>query len=160
MISMLLLVTVTILYAGYNLFIKVSGSHVPADVTSTILATICLQLTALATSSAFAALLLARGGQNLYLPPITYFWAMAAGFCIGGAEIAYFYLFSGIGTAKPMAASLAIPIIVSGTIIITLFVAFLVFKEPLGWRNLLGSGCIIIGIFILFLRNGALNTGS
>lgn len=154
MISVLLLLTVTALYAGYNLLIKVAGSHVPSEVTTTVLATICLQLAALGTSGLFAAMLLLRGGHVMQLPPTAVLWAAAAGVCIGGAEIAYFYLFSGIGSAKPMAASLAVPVIVSGTIVITMFVAFLIFKEPLSWRHLLGSVCIVFGILILFFRNG------
>ena len=35
MVGLLLLLTVTTLYAGYNLLIKVSGSHVPEAATST-----------------------------------------------------------------------------------------------------------------------------
>jgi hypothetical protein len=42
MAGLLLLVTVTALYAGYNLPIKVSASHVPVAATSTIVAMICL----------------------------------------------------------------------------------------------------------------------
>ena len=158
MVSTFLLVTVTLLYAGYNLLIKVSGSHVPAEATSTILATVCLQLAALSTSMAFIAFVVLRGGHSLALPSTAYFWAAAAGVCIGGAEIAYFYLFGGIGIAKPMAANIAIPTIVSGTIIITMLVSYLVLKEPMTWNQLLGSGCIVLGIIILFLKKGALAT--
>ncbi len=155
MVALLLLLTVTTLYAGYNLLIKVSGGFVPAEATTTIFATICLQLAALATSVAFMGLLLLRGGHVLHLSTSTYLWAAAAGLCIGGAEIAYFYLFGGIGMAKPMAANIAIPTIVSGTIIITMLVSYLVLKEPMTWNQLLGSGCIVLGIVILFLKKGA-----
>lgn len=155
MASLLLLFSIMILYAGYNLFIKVSGSHVPVDATTTILATICLQLAALGTSGVFAGLLLARGGQVLQLPSNTFLWAAAAGVCIGGAEIGYFYLFSGTGLPGPMAASRAIPIIVSGTIVITLLVAFPLFGEALGWPHYLGSGCIVLGLLILLLGKAA-----
>jgi drug/metabolite transporter (DMT)-like permease len=155
MVALLLLLTVTTLYAGYNLLIKISGGYVPAEATTTILATICLQLVALTTSMVFMGLLLLRGGQVLHLSTSTYLWAAAAGLCIGGAEIAYFYLFGGIGMAKPVAANIAIPIIVSGTIVITMLVSYLVLKEPLTWNQLLGSGCIVLGIIILFLKKGA-----
>jgi drug/metabolite transporter (DMT)-like permease len=154
MTSLLLLLTVTVLYAGYNLLIKVSGAHVPADATTTIVATICLQLAALATSGLVAALLLLRGGHVLQLSSSAYLWAAAAGLCIGGAEIAYFYLFGGIGATKPIAANLAIPTIVAGTIVITMLVAYFLFKEPLGWRHLLGIGLIVSGILVLFVRDG------
>ncbi len=156
MVSTFLLVTVTLLYAGYNLLIKVSGSHVPAEATSTILATVCLQLAALSTSMAFIAFVVLRGGHSLALPTTAYLWAAAAGICIGGAEIAYFYLFGGIGGVKPMPATVAVPVIVSGTIVITMVVGYLVFKETLSWRQLVGGACIVVGIAILFLGKDAM----
>ena len=156
MIAPLLLLTATVLYAGYNLLIKVSGTHVPEEATSTILGVICLQLAALTTSITYAgSLFVLKGDQHLQLSTSAYLWAAAAGFCIGGAEIAYFYLFGGIGSMKPMPASIAIPTIVSGTIVITLLVSFLVLREPLTWNQWLGSGCIVLGIVILFLNRNA-----
>jgi len=47
MLGIALLVAVTIFYAGYNVLIKISGTYVPAVATTTILATISLQLAAL-----------------------------------------------------------------------------------------------------------------
>jgi len=156
MVAPMLLLTATVLYAGYNLLIKVSGTHVPEAATSTVLGVICLQLAALATSITYAgSLYLFRGEQHLQLTPNAYLWAAAAGFCIGGAEIAYFYLFGGIGTMKPMPASIAIPTIVSGTIVITLLISFLVLRETLNWNQWLGSGCIVLGIVILFLNRNS-----
>jgi drug/metabolite transporter (DMT)-like permease len=149
MVAPLLLLTATLLYAGYNLLIKVSGSHVPEDATSTVLGVICLQLAALTTSITYAgSLFLFRGDQHLQLTTPAYLWALAAGFCIGGAEIAYFYL-------KPMPASIAIPTIVSGTIVVTLLISFVVLREPLNWNQWLGSGCIVLGIALLFLNREA-----
>lgn len=150
MISLLLLIAATVLYAGYNLLVRVSGSYVPAEATTIVMATICLQLAALTTSTVFALTLLARGGHVFQLSSGAYLWAVAAGFCIGGAEIAYFYLFGGIGAEKPMAASIAIPTIVGGTILITLVVAFFLFNESLSWIQLVGGACIILGILLLF----------
>jgi drug/metabolite transporter (DMT)-like permease len=152
MLSVFLLLAVTALYAGYNLLIKVSGSYVPGDATSTILATISLQLAALATSGVFAAVLLLRGGHNLQLGSETYLWALTAGLCIGGAEIAYFYLFGGLGGGKAMPANIAIPVIVSGTIVITMIVAYFLLKEPMTWRQVVGCFVIIAGIGILFTK--------
>ena len=81
--GILLLITITALYAGYNLLVKVSSLQVPAAATSTVLATICLQVAALATSVTFAALLVARGGHVLALSPAAYAWAAGAG-CASG----------------------------------------------------------------------------
>ncbi len=155
MAGLLLLVTVTALYAGYNLLIKVSASHVPVEATTTILATICLQLAALTASIVFASVALIRGGQVLQLSWGAYAWAAAAGLCIGGAEIAYFYLFRGVGGGGPMAANVAIPAIVSGTIILSLLGAYFVFGEQLSAKQFAGVGCIILGILLMFVGRGA-----
>ena len=67
--SLILLLGVTSLYAGYNLLVKVSSGHVPAVATTPILATIALQVAALAVSAAFAAGLVLRGGHVLAVSP-------------------------------------------------------------------------------------------
>ena len=158
MAGLLLLVTVTTLYAGYNLLIKVSAAHVPASATSTIAATICLQIAALMTSILFLSIALIRGGQVLQLTWGAYTLAAAAGLCIGGAEIAYFYLFGGIGGIKPMAATVVIPTVVSGTILITVIAAYFIFSETLGMIQLAGLGCIVIGMLLLYYgKDMALN---
>jgi len=144
------LAIVTIFYAGYNLLIKVSGGHVPETATSTILATITLQLAALTASVIFASILLARGGQSFMLPAPAFLWAIGAGFCIGIAEIAYFYVFGGLGGSQALPANVAIPTIVCGTIVITTLVSFFIFKEPLATRQILGSLVVIVGIFLIF----------
>jgi drug/metabolite transporter (DMT)-like permease len=152
MSPILLLILVTGFYAGYNLLIKVSSDFVPAQATTTVLATVCLQVAALAASAGFIVFLHLRGAEVvLKLSPSAYAWAAAAGLCIGAAEIAYFYLFGGLGSGKPMAANLAVPAIVSGTIVITFIVSYFLFREPLTWPQLLGAGLVIAGIATMFL---------
>ena len=150
--GLILLATVTALYAGYNLFIKLSGGHVPAEATTTILATICIQLAALLTSATFLSLQLVKGGHVFTLSAGSYFWAAVAGLCIGGAEIGYLYLFGGVGLSKPMAASVAIPTIVSGTIVISMLFSFFVLKESITWNQMLGSLLIVLGIIMFFVK--------
>ena len=48
--EILLLLAITVIYAGYNRLVKVSSNYVPEPATSTVLATICLQRAALAAS--------------------------------------------------------------------------------------------------------------
>ena len=115
-----LLALTTVFYAAYNLCIKVSGTEVSGAATTTIAATICLQVSALAVSAIFASALLLRGGHVLALPTKAYLWAAIAGLAIGSAEIAYFYVFSGIDGVKPLDANVAIPTVVAGTIVITM----------------------------------------
>lgn len=153
--GVMLLLAVTVLYAGYNLFIKVSGAYVPATATTPILATICLQIAALLTSSVFLGLLALRGGHLFSVSSSAYLWAALAGICIGAAEIGYLYLFGGVGLTKPMAASVAIPAIVSGTIVIATLFSYLILKEAVSWNHVLGSFLIVSGIVVLFLRGPA-----
>ena len=148
--GILLLSAITALYAGYNLLVKVSSNHVPEFATSTVLATICLQLAALAASGTFALVLLARGGHVLKLSPAAYAWAAGAGLCIGLAEIGYFYLFRGVGGSGPVAASVAVPVIVTGTVVLTMLLSSLALKEPLGAMQIAGTAVVVIGIAMIF----------
>ena len=45
--------------------------------------------------------------------------------------------------------------LISGTIVITLLVSLFVLREPLNWNQWLGSGCIVLGIVLLFLNKAA-----
>ena len=153
MTGLTLLAITTLLYAGYNVLIKVSTQYVPHDAHTTITATICLQIAALAVSLVFLATYKFQVGASLVLPAKAYIWAAAAGLCIGAAEITYFYLFAGIGSSKPMQASVAIPVIVSGAIVISLFVGWLLLRETIAWPQILGAVLIATGIIMLFLRN-------
>jgi drug/metabolite transporter (DMT)-like permease len=153
MFAIALLVVVTILYAGYNLLIKVSGTHLPAMATTTILATISLQLATLVASGLFLGFLALRGGQVFALTPRAYLWAALAGLCAGSAEIGYFYLLGGVGVARPMAASVAIPTVVSGTVVIALILSVLVLGERIAWNQILGGCLIVLGIVALFVRS-------
>lgn len=152
MVGIALLIAVTVLYAGYNVFIKLSGGYVPSAATTTILATICLQIAALLTSAVYLGVLLLRGGQAFSLSNESYLWAAIAGVCIGGAEIGYLYLFGGVGQSTPMAASIAIPTIVSGAIVIAMLFSFFILKETITWNHLLGSLFIVFGIVLFFVK--------
>ncbi len=149
-VSLILLLGVTSLYAGYNLLVKVSSDHVPAAATTPILATIALQLAALGVSAAYATGLVLRGGHVLAVSPPAVAWAVAAGLCIGAAEIGYFYLFRGVAGGEPMAANVAIPIVVSGAIVFTLLVSWLVLREPFTSVRLLGAVLVVAGVVTLF----------
>ena len=152
MAGLILLAAVTALYAGYNIFIKLSGTQVPVEATTTIMATIGIQLAALATSGVFLSILILRGGHVFSLSTGAYYWATVAGVCIGGAEIGYLYLFGGIGLSKPMDASIAIPTIVSGTIVIAMLFSYFGLKETIGLNQIIGSLLIIGGIIVFFVK--------
>ena len=155
MVAAMLLAAVTLLYAGYNLLVKLSGTHVPASATTTVLATICLQVAALATSALFLGFLAAQGGHAFALSPKAYVWAALAGVCIGAAEIGYFYLFGGIGLDRPMRAGLAIPVIVAGTAALAAIASAVVFGEAFGWRQWAGTALVAAGVVLIFLEPGS-----
>ncbi len=158
MSSLVLLIAATVFYAGYNLFIKVSGHHVPDTASTTILATIVLQLAALSTSLVFAAVLAARGTHVFSLSTPVYGWAVVAGVCIGLAEITYLYLFSGLGgTGQATHAGVAIPVVVGGTVLIAMVASVLIFKEGFHWVQIAGSALVIFGLALLFTRPDTLD---
>ena len=101
-------------------------------------------------SLAFWAILYVNGGHDFRLPGGAIFWAVLAGLAIGAAEIGYFYLFAGIGMIRPVSASIAVPIVVSGAIVISRLAAWLVFDEAMGGRQILGAGYILLGTTVLF----------
>jgi drug/metabolite transporter (DMT)-like permease len=158
-LSLVVLLGVTALYAGYNLLVKVSSGYVPAAATTPILATMSLQAAALAVSVAFAAGLALQGGHVLAVSRAAVVWAVAAGLCIGAAEIGYFYLFRGVGGGEPMAANVAIPVIVSGAIVLTVVVSWLLFREPFTWTRLLGAALVASGVVVLFTDSARTATG-
>lgn len=149
--SLLLLGAVTLCYAGYNVFVKMSGNLVPATATTTVAATICLQVAALAVTLCLSALLLVKGDSVFRLSMGAYGWAILAGICIGLAEIGYFYLFAGISNIPAMPAGLAIPTVVSGTVVIAVITSYLFFNESIGSLQLAGAGLIVSGVVLLYL---------
>ena len=157
--SIILLLAVTVLYAGYNLLVKVSSGYVPAHATTTIAATITLQLGALAASLVFVLVLLLRGNATFALNAPAFWWAAAGGIAIGVAEILYFYLFRGAFGNAPVSANLAIPIVVGGTILLATVGSWLFLSESMTWPRLIGAGMIIAGVAVMFLDNTALSAG-
>lgn len=149
MLSIALLLVVTCAFTAYNLLIKQSSFHAEVAGASTITATITLQLAALATSLLFLLLLRLSGEQSFLLPTHAYRWAVAAGFCIGIAEVAYFYLFAGVAGQPPMPVSIAVPVVVGGTVVLATLAAWLLFGEELGARQWCGAVVVAAGLALL-----------
>ncbi len=148
--GLLLLALTTLLYTGYNLLVRQSASFVPSG-HSTITATIALQLAALTVSIIYLALLKTAGGTVFNLPGGAYGWAIAAGLCIGAAEICYFYLYTGVAGGAPLPVSVVMPVIIAGSVLLGLVIAWRLFAEPLGWLQLCGGAMIAAGIALLFV---------
>ena len=153
--AVLLLTLVTLAYAGYNIFIRFSGGHAPAGASTTIVATLCLQAGALLVSTCFLAFLVVQGGHSFRLTTPAYLWALAAGVCIGLAEVGYFYLFGGIAGIRPLPASLVVPTVVTGTVVVALLVSWLVLRESISVAQVLGAALVVAGILVMFLGRRA-----
>ena len=148
MYTLILLTLITVCYAAYNLLVKVSGSH--AGVSAPIFATIGLQLAALAVSLVYLVVLV-RQGAAVALPPRALLFGVAAGCCIGAAEVMYFYLFRGFAGEPGMPAGVAIPVIVGGTIVISMLVAGTVFGETFAPAQWAGIVLTLAGMLLLAL---------
>jgi len=147
----LLIFFATLCYAGYNIFIKVSGDHVPNEASSTILATVAVQCAALFASVCFLGYQLVNGVPVNGLSHKTYFWAVLAGISIGVAEIVYIYLFSGLTRPhQTVQAGTVIMLVVGGTILITALVSVTIFGDPLGRAQILGVFFMLLGLVSIF----------
>lgn len=155
-----LLVLVTVFYAGYNFLVKVSSEHVPQQATTTILLTITLQVAALTCSILYLGTLLVRGEHSFALTVPAFAWAAGAGIAIGAAEICYFYLFSGTGGYAPAPGAIVIPVVVSGTILLTMLASVMLLGEAATWREWTGAMLVIAGIILMFSDGRAANIAS
>lgn len=155
-----LLVLVTVFYAGYNFLVKVSSEHVPQQATSTILLTITLQVAALTCSILYLGTLLAGGKHSFAVSGPAFVWAASAGVAIGAAEICYFYLFSGTGGYEPAPGSIVIPVVVSGTILLTMLASVMFLGETVTWHEWTGAMLVIAGIALMFSDGRTANLGS
>ena len=144
-----LLITVTLAYAGYNLFIKLAGAQ-NINNNNGIAATLCLQIFALIVTSVFSIYLSSLGENIFVLPSKTYLYAVFGGISIGIAEIGYFYLFNASNTDGALNANTAIPIILGGTILLTMIFSFYILKESFNYHKIIGTMFIIIGIYLIF----------
>ena len=117
--NLIILVIVTISYAGYNLFIKLASSQ-KLNNSNSIAATLCLQIFALFVTMLFSFYLFSKGEEIFVLPSKSYLFAIFAGISIGLAEIGYFYLFNESNPKGASKANAVIPVILGGTILITM----------------------------------------
>ena len=95
--NLFVILIVTLSYAGYNIFVKLSSSQ-NINNTNNIAATLFLQLFALLVTSFFSIYLYSKGEKIFVLTSKAYLYAMIAGISIGIAEIGYFFLFNPTNT--------------------------------------------------------------
>lgn len=150
--NLIILVIVTISYACYNLFIKLASSQ-NLNNSNSIAATLCLQLFALFITILFSFYLLSKGERIFVLPSKSYLFAILAGISIGLAEIGYFYLFNESQTKGASNANVIIPVVLGGTILITMIFSFIYLKESFNYKRIIGTFFIIFGIYLVLQNN-------
>ena len=135
----IILVILTALFFGlYNFFIKVSAGQIQQILGAVILQAVALLL------GGVALLFLKWKGVPVSFSPKGIFYAVLAGVFVGLAEITSFYVFS-----KGINASVGIPVIVGGTVLVGAVLGIVFLKESVSWIQLAGIACILAGVAIL-----------
>ncbi len=74
----------------------------------------------------------------------TTFYLLVAGASLGIATITFMNAFASDGQL-----SIAVPVVYAGVILLCLLVGILFFKETLDWKQMLGAGMAIAGIYLM-----------
>ncbi len=138
---LVLLIITAIFFGFYNFFIKVSAGHIHE-----ILGAVILQAVALVLGS-IALIFLKLKGIPFENSHKGLLFAILAGVFVGMAEITSFYAFS-----KGTQATVGIPVIVGGTVIVGAILGAVFLKEVLYWQHYLGIILILAGIVMLATR--------
>jgi transporter family protein len=138
---LIILIITAVFFGFYNFFIKVSAGHIHE-----ILGAVILQAVALLLGGA---VLIYLKVKNLPFENSSrgLLFAVLAGVAVGLAEITSFYAFS-----KGTPASIGIPVIVGGTVVVGTLLGVLFLKEQLHWQHYTGITLILAGIFIIASR--------
>ena len=96
--------------------------------------------------------LYSKDARIFVLTSKAYLYAIIAGISIGIAEIGYFVLFNPTNPNGALNANVAIPVVLGGTILITMFLSFNYFKETYNFHKIIGAIFIIIGIYLILIK--------
>jgi transporter family protein len=138
---LILLIITAVFFGFYNFFIKVSAGHIHEILGAVVLQAVALLLGGIALAylklknSAFES-----SGKGLL-------FAVLAGIFVGLAEITSFYAFS-----RGTPASVGIPVMVGGTVVVGTFLGIIFLKEQLHWQHYAGIALIIAGIWMVASR--------
>ncbi|MDO1447777.1 EamA family transporter [Rhodocytophaga aerolata] len=136
-----LLIITAVFFGFYNFFIKVSAGHIHEILGAVILQAIALLLGGIAlVYLKLKQVPFENSGKGLL-------FAVLAGVFVGLAEITSFYAFS-----KGTPASVGIPVIVGGTVIVGTLLGVIFLKEQLHCQHYAGIVLILTGIYILASR--------
>lgn len=134
-----LLLIVAVLMGGYNFFIKTSAGSIHEVVGAVILQTVAACL-----GTAVLAYLKFQKISDIHATGQGIGFAVAAGVCVGLAEIVSFYAFG-----KEIPVSVGLPIVLGGTILAGVALGMLFLGETFTLKQWLGIVCIIAGIMLI-----------
>ncbi|MFH1253073.1 MAG: EamA family transporter [Candidatus Uhrbacteria bacterium] len=127
-----------VFYGVYNVFIKISSGHI-----NQIVGAVVLQITA-ALVGGVILVILKITNSPLEISPKGVWFAVAAGIFVGLAEITSFFVFS-----KGVPASVGIPIIIGGSVLVGAILGLSVLKETLNPIHYLAIVLIVVGVIFL-----------
>lgn len=125
-------------YALYNIFIKLASGHIHQ-----ITGAVILQIAAFILGIGWFIYLKINHAPT-EISPKGFWLAVTAGVFVGLAEIFSFVLFS-----KGISASVGIPVIIGGSVLIASVIGFVWLKESISVTRLLGLILIVAGIWLL-----------
>ncbi len=125
-------------YGAYNVFIKVASGHI-----NQIVGAVILQVVA-ALLGGVILLIMKMTNTPLEISQKGVWFAVLAGVFVGLAEITSFFVFS-----KGVSASVGIPIIIGGSILVGAVLGLTFLKETINPIHYLAIALIIVGVVIL-----------
>lgn len=136
-----LAVMTAVFYGVYNFFIKVSSGHI-----NQIVGAVILQIVA-ALLGGVILLIMKMTNSPLEISPKGVWFAILAGIFVGLAEITSFFVFS-----KGVYASIGIPIVIGGSVLVGAVLGLIFLKETINPANILGILFIVGGIILLTIN--------
>ncbi|MCK5320370.1 EamA family transporter [Candidatus Parcubacteria bacterium] len=125
-------------YGVYNFFVKISANKLSPTIAIMFLTGTAFLVAAIST------IFLKFTGQNLTITKNVIIYPVLAGLFAGVAEIFYLLMYS-----KNAPLSIGLPLVMSGTIIVAVFLGIIFLKEDLSVVKSIGILITIIGLLIL-----------
>lgn len=125
-------------YGAYNVFIKISSGHI-----NQIVGAVILQVVA-ALLGGIILLIMKMTNSPLEISQKGVWFAVLAGVFVGLAEITSFFVFS-----KGVSASVGIPIIIGGSVVVGAVLGLTFLKESLNPIHILAILLIVGGVILL-----------
>lgn len=133
-----LAILTAVFYGVYNVFIKISSGHI-----NQIVGAVILQMVATVVGGVIL-IILKMTNSPMEISQKGIIFSILAGIFVGLAEITSFFVFS-----KGVSASIGIPIIIGGSILVGAVLGLVFLKETLNPFHYLAIALIIAGVVIL-----------